>query len=290
MAAPLDSELMRSFLVLAETGSVTAAAGRIGRTQSAISMQLRRLEESLGQSLFERRPRGLVLTARGKQLLPYATRVVRLLDDAAVSLRERPLQGPLRVGIPEDYGESVLPRALAGFASRQPGVEGSARCDYSVPQMAALEADLLDLAVVFESSDTTKGEVICVDPTVWVTSVTHEQHLCKPLPVASYFHSCWCRDYAMAALDRSGVDYRVAFECDTSGGMQIAVRSGLAIVPMTRSTIPPGCRELTQDEGFAVIDVSSVVLYMNPRGASEAARGLAAELRAAFRPLAGAAA
>jgi DNA-binding transcriptional LysR family regulator len=279
--------LMRSFLMLAETGSVTLAAARIGRTQSAISMQLRRLEESLGQSLFERRPRGLVLTARGAQLLPYAERVVHLLDEAAVSLRERPLQGPLRVGIPEDYGESVLPRALAGFATRHPGVEVSVRCDYSVPQMAALEADLLDLAVVFESGDATKGEVICVDPTVWVSSVTHEQHLCKPLPVANYFHSGWCKEYAMAALDRSGVDYRVAFECDTSGGMQIAVRSGLAIAPLSRSTIPAGCRELTQEDGFGVVDASSVVLYLNPRGASEAARGLAAELRAAFRPLEG---
>ncbi|TMV52570.1 LysR family transcriptional regulator, partial [Thioclava sp. BHET1] len=185
-----------------------------------------------------------------------------------------------------DYGESVLPQALAAFAERHPAVEVAVRCDYSAPQLAALQAGELDLAVVYASGRHTKGEVLCIDPTVWVTSVAHAQHLRSPLPVASYFHSDWCKDYAMGSLDRQGWDYRVAFECDTSGGFQIAARTGLAVVPLSRSTIGPGCRELTAEEGFPVIDAACVVLHRTPRGTSPVIEGLAAMLREAFRPLA----
>lgn len=287
MNLPLDSELLRAFLAVAETGSVTGAAERVGRTQSAVSMQLKRLEESLGQRLFQRLPRGVALTTRGEQLLPYARRAVQVLREAAVALRERPLFGPVRIGIPEEYGETVLPQALAAFSERHPAVEVTVRCDYSCPQLAALEADEVDLAVVFEWNRANVGEVLCVDPTVWVTSEAQAQHRHRPLPIGVYFRSDWCRDFALRSLQQQGIGYRTAFECDTSGGLRMAVRSGLAVAPLSRSTIPPGCRELTAADGFPMVDSSCVVLHRNPRGSSEAIEGMAAMLREAFRPLAG---
>ncbi|HEX9857915.1 MAG TPA: LysR family transcriptional regulator [Paracoccaceae bacterium] len=286
MTYPLDSDLMRAFLAVADSGSVTRAADEIGRTQSAVSMQIRRLEDSLGQSLFHRLPRGVELTPRGAQLIPYARRVVALLDDAATALRVRPLDGPVRIGIPEEYGETVLPQALAAFAERHPAVEVTVRCDYSAPQLAALEAGELDLAVVFEWNRVTQGEVLCVDPTVWVTSIAHGQHQRRPLPVAAYFRSDWCREFAIQSLDRQGIEHRIAFECDTAGGFRIALRSGLAVAALSRSTIPPGCRELTAEDGFPIVDSSCVVLRRNPRGSSPAIDGLAEMIRLAFRPLA----
>ena len=113
------------------------------RTQSAVSLQIKRLEDSLGQPLFERQARGVVLTPRGEQLLPYARKVVALLDQAAVALREKPLVGPVRVGIPDEYSGTVLPRVLAAFDERHEGVEVSVRVDHSTAQMRAL-ADLAD--------------------------------------------------------------------------------------------------------------------------------------------------
>ena len=287
MTVPLDSDLMRSFLEVADSGSVTRAAEAVGRTQSAVSMQIRRLEEALGQALFERQSRGVTLTARGAQLVPYARRVVGLLNEAATALREKPLQGPVRVGIPDEYSDTVLPRALAAFAERHPGVEVTVRCDYSAPQLAALETDELDLAVIYDWRATAGAEVLGHDPTVWVTSVTHGQHLRWPLPIALYLRSDWCRDFALRSLDQHGIGYRKAFECDTSSGLRIAVRSGLAIAPLSRSTIPPDCRELTTDDGFPLVDSSRIVLRRNPRGSSPAIDGLAAMLRDAFRPLSG---
>ncbi len=285
MTLPLDSDLMRAFLAVAETGSLTHAADRIGRTQSAVSMQIKRLEEALGQPLFTRLPRGVALTPRGEQLMPYARRVTSLLEEAAVALREKPLTGPVRVGIPDEYVGTFLPRALALFDERHPDVEVSVRCDFTDPQIKALADDLIDLAVVYESSDTA-SEVLGVDPTVWVTSTVHAQHLRRPVPVAMFFASDWCRDYCIRSLDMNAIAWRTAFECDTASGMRMAACAGLAIAPLSRSTIPPGCRELTAEDGFPMVDHARVVLRRNPRGTSPAIEGLAEVLRQSFSPLA----
>lgn len=282
---PLDSDLMRAFLAVAKTGSVTAAAGLVGRTQSAVSMQIRRLEDSLGQPLFLRQPRGVTLTPRGTQLLPYAERVVGLLDEAATALREKPLVGPVRIGIPDEYAETVLPRALAVFSERHPAVEVTVRCDFTSPQLQVLQDDGLDLAVVYDNVPPQGAEVLAIDPTVWVTSITHAQHLQRPLPVGVYFRSDWCRDYALRSLETLSIPYREAFESDTSGSLRIAVRAGLAVSPLSRSTIPAGCRELTAEDGFPLVDRAHVVLHRNPRGTSAAIEGLAETVREAFRPL-----
>ena len=286
MQAPPDSDLMRSFLAVADTGSVTAAADRLGRTQSAVSLQIKRLEENLGQPLFNRLARGVALTPRGAQLLPYARRVVSLLDEAAIALREKPLTGPVRVGIPDEYSGTVLPRALAAFDERHEGVQVTVRCDHSEGQMRALEADDLDLAVIYDWSYVQDGELLCIDPTVWVTSVAHAQHLRRPVPVGLYFRSDWCRDFAEASLNQQGIDWRPAWLCDLAAGFRVAVSNGVAIEPLSRSTIPAGCRELTAADGFPIVDSARVVLRRNPRGTSPAIEGMAAMLREAFRPLA----
>lgn len=285
MPNPLDSDLMRSFLAVADTGSVTHAAARLFRTQSAVSLQIKRLEENLGQPLFLRQARGVELTPRGEQLLPYARRVVETLDEAAIALREKPLVGPVRVGIPDEYSGTVLPRALAAFDERHEGVQVSVRVDHSSALLEAMEDDLIDIAVIYDWAYVQEGEVLCVDPTVWVTSLHHEQHLRKPVPVAVYFKSDWSRDYAELSLNRQGIDWRPAWTCDMAGGFRLAVANGVAIAPLSRSTIPAGCRELTGTDGYTIVDSARVLLRRNPRGTSPALEGMAALLREAFAPL-----
>ncbi len=287
MPLPLDSDLMRGFLAVADCGSVTLAAERLGRTQSAVSLQVKRLEESLGQPLFARLPRGVALTPRGAQLVPYARRVVATLEEAAIALREKPLVGPVRVGIPDEYSGTVLPRALAAFDERHEGVQVSVRVDHSAAQIAALEADEIDLGVIYDWAYVQEGEMLAVDPTVWVTSMAHDQHLRRPVPVAVYHRSAWSRDYAETGLDRQGIDWRPAWSCDMAGGFRVAVTNGMAIAPLSRSTIPAGCRELTAEDGFPLVDSARVVLRRNPRGTSEAVEGMAALLREAFAALSG---
>ena len=286
MRDPIESDLLRTFLVITETSNFSTAAHRIGRTQSAVSAQIKRLEDSIGETLFERSARGAVLTRAGIQLLPYAQRVIELLNEAAANIRTKPLDGPVRIGIPEEYSQTVLPAALSAFAIRHPAVEVTVSCDYTAHNLAALEKDELDLAVVFDWSNQNKGEVLCVDPTVWVTSLVHRVHEAVPLPIAVYRDSTWCRDFALKSLEQIGRRYRIAFIADTSSGLKNAVSAGLAVTTLSRSNIPPGTRELTAADGFPPIDSSRVVLKRNPRRSGPTIDGMADMIRKSFGPLA----
>lgn len=287
MNPPLDSELLRTFLVVADALNVTHAAGLLGRTQSAVSMQVKRLEEAVGSELFDRGPRGVELTAQAKRLLPYARRVVSLLDETQAAIRTTPIDGPVRIGIPEEYSTTVLPQVLAAFSERHPATEVTVMCGYSAQQLDAMDRDELDLAVVFDWNNATAGEVLAVDPTVWVTSKVHHRHQQRPVPIAIYWNSGWCRDFAIRSLTQHSIAHRVAYTCDTGGGLRSAVSAGIGIAPLCRSNIPPDCRELTLDEGFPPVDSSRVVLKLNPRRSGAAIDGLAAMIREAFSPFAG---
>ena len=285
MHEPIESDLLRTFLVVAETSNFSAAAQRIGRTQSAVSTQVKRLEAAIGETLFERGARGVLLTRQGIQLVPYARRVIDLLNEAAATIRSKPLDGPVRIGIPEEYSQTVLPAALAAFAVRHPAVEVTVSCDYTSRNIAALERDELDLAVVFDWSDQRQGEVLCVDPTVWVTSMVHRLHDIDPLPIATYRNSTWSRDFALRSLEQIGRNYRIAFIADTGSGLKNAVIAGLAVTTLSRSSIPSGCRELTAEDGFPPVDSSKVVLRRSTYRSSEAIRELAERVRKAFQPM-----
>ena len=282
MTVRLDSDLLRTFLAVAETGNFTRAAEAVGRTQSAISMQIKRLEEMVGEVLFERGARGVRLTPRGMDLVGNARRIVSLLDETALSMRATPLGGPVRIGIPEEYGQPVLSRALGAFAKRHAQVEVTVRFGYSALQLAALSAGELDLAVVFEWQDPSGAEVLMRDPTVWVTSSHHLMHLERPLPIAVYSRQGWSREYVLASLERRGIDYRFAYTSDTTNGLALAVTAGLAVAPMSRSSITPDCRELTEVDGFGQIDNARVVMHRNPRANSEAVDVMADAIREAF--------
>ncbi|MER8387891.1 LysR substrate-binding domain-containing protein [Mesorhizobium sp. M0166] len=282
MRPNLDSDLLRTFVAVADTGNFTKAAERAGRTQSAVSMQMKKLEGMVGDSLFERGSRGVALTRRGGELVANARRIVSLLDETAASMVAAPLGGPVRIGIPEEYGHAILSRALGAFAKRHPQVDITVRYAHSGAQIAALAAGDLDLAVVFEWQDLSGGEVLMHDPTVWVTSELHHMHEERPVPIALYNRAGWCKDFAIKSLEQRDLAYRVAYTSDTNGGLRLAVTSGLAIAPISRSNIPAGCRELTAADGFGDIDSSNVVLRRNPNASGEAIDGMEEAIREAF--------
>lgn len=282
MNTPLESDLLRTFIAVAETSNFTKAAEIVGRTQSAVSMQIKKLEESVGSALFERGSRGVNLTKQGTMLLTKARRVIMLLDETAASMRQPSLSGVVRIGIPEEYGSSVLPKALRNFDQLHPGVEIIVNFGRSAVLIDALNAGKLDLAVVYEQGDFTTSEVLRTDPTVWVTSDLHETHLRSPLPVAMYSGVGWARTLALALLDQIDKDYRIAYVSDTSSGLVAAVQAGLGIAPLARAGIPPNCRELTLADGFAVIDHSNVTLRINGRKNDQAISGMANAIREAF--------
>lgn len=284
MSLPLDSDLLRTFLAVADTGNLTRAADTVRRTQSAVSMQIRKLEDQIGLALFERHSRGVVLTAQGRRLVDNARRIVALLDDTAAAMRLPVLDGSVRIGIPEEYINSALPKALGAFAAVHPGVEVTVQQGTSMSNLAALDAGEIDVAVVFEPGGRSRNEVLMVDPTVWATSEQHGTHQRRPVPIATYTHieGGWCDDLAMRCLKKCGVESRVAYVSRTGSGLIAAVVSGLAIAPLSRSAIPPGCRELTEEDGFGVIDMSNVVLRTRRGNRSPTLDAMADAIRRAF--------
>jgi DNA-binding transcriptional LysR family regulator len=282
MIPRLDSELLRTFAAVADSGSFTRAAELVGRTQSAVSMQVKKLERTVGRALFRREARGVHLTATGEDLLIRARPILRLLDRAAEGLHGGPVEGAVRVGVPEEYGASLLPRVLARFAERHPGVQVTVRCETSLRFPAAVERGELDLAVIVSDRGEAQGEVLLHDPTVWVTSARHLTHERDPLPIALFESGCWWRDWSLKALDEQGLSYRIAYSSASIAGIQAAISSGLAIGVLGQSTLPPGTQRLSAAEGFRELPASTVVLR-TAGAASEAARSMADAIREAFR-------
>jgi len=288
MFPPLESDLLRTFVAVAESGNFTKAGETVGRTQSAVSMQIKKLEDILGESLFERGSRGVNMTGHGIRLLDNARRIVTMLDDTAASIRLPALDGSVRIGISEEYINSTLPKALGAFAAIHPGVEVTVQQGVSMSNLAALDAGEIDIAVVFEPGGPTRNEVLMVDPTVWVTSDHHGAHMRQPLPIATYTYlkNGWCDELALRSLTKRGIESRVAYISRTSSGLIAAVTSGLSIAPLTRSSIPAGCRELTAADGYDVIDFSNVVMKTRPRGNKRIVESMSHAIREAFRPAA----
>lgn len=279
----LESELLRTLVAIAETGNFTRASEIVSRTQSAVSVQMKKLEEIVGEQLFERGPRGVTLTPQGEQLVKDARRILSLLDQAAVSLQSDPLEGFVRIGIPEEYGGTILPGVLSRFSKTHPQVEVTVRCASSSDLNAELDKDELDLIVVHEEAARIGGEILLNDPVVWVTSDTHLQHECVPMPVAVYDRGCLWREWALANLDQQQRDYRIAYVSGSTFGLQAAVSSGNAVAALSQSQIPADCRELTLDEGFSRLQGTNIVLRQRTQSKCSTKAGMAQAVREAFR-------
>lgn len=279
----LDSDLLRSFVAVADAGSLTRAGDVLGRTQSALSMQIRQLETLLGGRLLARGPRGVTLTRAGEVLLPRARRIVHELDATLRAFQGGALRGHVAIGMPEEHGGGLVPAVLARFAEEHPDVEVTIRHGASAQLASAVGRGELDLAVVVASRGGVAGELLAHDPTVWVGSGRHLVHGRDPLPLAMFEPDCWWRDAALAGLDAQRRAWRIACTSASAAGIGAAVAAGIAVAVMSRSTVPAGARILMPAEGFPPLPSSEVLLQQRPGPATAAAAGMAATIRAAFR-------
>jgi DNA-binding transcriptional LysR family regulator len=196
----IDSDLLQTFLMVAEARNITRAADRLGRTQSAISVQIQKLEDVLSAKLFRREARGMTLTEAGEALLPAARRALGEIERIG-DLFAKPLLGRVRVGIPEDYGTSVLEKVLATFAARHPGVEVVVRCGFSGRFPDAVKRGELDLAVHAADPNDRVGKLLLTEQTRWVAHPGLKLDSTEPAPLALFDRDCWWRDSAIAALN-----------------------------------------------------------------------------------------
>ena len=230
MAVNLPTELLRSFAAIVDSGSMLRATERVFVTQSALSLQMKRLEETVQASLFQRDGRRLALTPAGQTLLTYAREMLATNVRAVSALNGDTLAGPARVGLVQDFAETLLSGVLARFAQLNPDAQLQVRVGGSPALLEDLEADRLDVVLCMGPAD--DAAAIRVAPMIWLGDSDLAGR--DVLPVAILERPCRFRDAALAALDAQGRPYRVVLETPSLSVLRAAVDSGLAITCRTR--------------------------------------------------------
>ncbi len=246
----LEIDVLRTFVCIAESGSFTRAAQQIFRTTSAVSMQIKRLENLLGCSLFVREARRIALTDDGERLLGYARRLLRLHEEAVGAFIAPRLNGRVRFGTPADIGTHILPGLLSQFARSHPGVEVNVSVGRTIDLIQRIDAGELDVALLSVGNagqDDTRGEVVHSEPLVWAGRAGGVAAERTPLPLALATPDCAWRRLALHALDRVGRPYRVAYSSEQCAGQEAAMIADLAIAPYPLSLGKPPLKRL--DEG-----------------------------------------
>jgi DNA-binding transcriptional LysR family regulator len=275
----LDPDLLRSFVFIAEEGSFTRAGQRAGRTQSAVSMQLQRLETQLGQTLVARGRGGAVhLTPHGQFLLERARELLALNDQIWSSFRTPTVAGTVRLGTPDDYALRYLPTILKRFAETYPSVEVDVLCLPSSDLVERLRADELDLTLCSDGLQPRGLPAMALwrAPLSWITSIRYAPHRQDPLPLAlaAGDHCCW-RQAALRALDASGRRYRIAYRSATQIGTQAPVLAGLAVTVATTSWLPEGLRVVRPEEGLPPLPDFGILLLKGPNATQPVTDALA---------------
>jgi DNA-binding transcriptional LysR family regulator len=231
----LSPDILRTFVAAARALNFTHAARHVHLTQSAVSMQINRLERDLGKVLFRRITRGVELTADGEALLKYARRLLHLHDEALASLTQPDVDGLIRLGAAEEYASQHMPGILRHFGKRYPLVRVDLYCDLSDNLLQMLHRGELDLCLCNSENGEHGGEFLRHEPVVWVAPKDVEVERESPLPLAVFHKGCIFRKWAIQALADQGVAYRVAYSSPSTNGVLAAVKAGLAVAPIGAS-------------------------------------------------------
>lgn len=249
MSADLQIDWLRTFLAIVDSGSVTAAARQVSRSQSAVSMQLRKLEDSVGRPLLARGSRQMSLTPAGLELLAHARKILETHTDAVLAMHGAGVSGRVSFGVPDDYVTTHLVPVLRTFSARFSAVEVTLVCEPSTSLLAMLRRGEIDLALM--TRDTSyRGELLFSESLVWVGSEQHETWKREPLPIAIHGIDARLRAQVIAGLSRLQRRYRVAYNSPNVAGQLAVAESGMAVAVITRCSLPPDMKVLDGRHGL----------------------------------------
>ncbi|MGO4668794.1 LysR substrate-binding domain-containing protein [Bosea sp. 2YAB26] len=266
----LDPYLLRAFLTVAEVGTVNGAALSLNRTQAAVSMQIRKLEELLGSDLFERSSKGLELTNNGVLLTPYAREILRLNSEIGKRLNGKMIEGRVRLGVVEDFAATRLIEILKAFRDQNPKVDIDIIVEPNKRLAAMFENEKLDIAVCDTTRLNRKPTLVWSDRLLWVVRSDMVISTSSPLPIIMFEESCPWRTPALAALSGHDLQWKIVCEASTLVAMATAVRVGIGIGPMIAATIPEDCRVLDHAAGLPEPVEVSIGLYSRTGAPGEA--------------------
>lgn len=281
----LDTDQLRTLVAIAETGSFTRAASEVNKTQSAVSMQMKRLEESVGRPLFSKNGRNNQLTPDGEHLLEYARRIVTLNNEAFAVLTEPELEGHVRIGTPDDYAQRFLPTIFAAFARTHPLVEIEITCEGSSNLFQRTQSGDVDLAIVTYGDGKSTGEVLRRERLLWVASPRHRVERRDVIPLALGPTTCSWRAAAVKALDGMNKPHRILYSSPSATALSAAVSSGLALSVFPESAIRPNMRLLGPSEGFPELPDCEIALLRAPNANSSSIDALAEHVIASLSDL-----
>lgn len=279
----LELDLLRTFLVITQAGSLRKAAVRVGLTQAAVSLQVQRLERVVGHTLLERTGRGVTLTGPGTRLLAHAQRILRDHDQAMAELSGRGLSGTIRLGCPDDYAVAFLPVLLRGFAQEHPGVLVDVHCAHTPRLLERLGRHGLDLAL----TSFAEGESAAVrrEPLVWVGAVGTDVTRIEPLTLALSDPDTLDHRAARRSLDQVGRTYRIGYATASLTGLIAVVRSGQAIAVLTRTAVPDDLRILTADSGLPPLPSLEIAVTLDRAQPAPVVSAFADHIRAVLPTL-----
>ena len=283
MVSYLDPDQLRTFIAIAETGSFTRAADVVAKTQSAVSMQMRRLEERVGKPLFQREGRQSRLSAEGERLLPYARRIMKLQAETVAAFVDEAGTGTVRLGTPDDYA-AFLPEILGRFAASWPLAELTVTCNPTPMLVDAMQRDEIDIAIITHVPSSGRHTPLIArrEPLFFVTSERHNVHEDDPLPLAlGSTHCCWRRT-ALDCLAEVGRANRVAFSSWSAGAVSAAVLAGLAVSVLPQSALKPGMRVLGPEDGFPRLPHAEIGVLRSPSADTPLADALAEHILASL--------
>jgi DNA-binding transcriptional LysR family regulator len=267
----LDPDLLRAFVAVADHRSFTRAATTLNRTQSAVSMQIKRLEDRLGLELFIRTKANVDLSAAGEGLLGYARRILTLNEEAIGRLAERKVDGVVRLGVMDDYGTLIIPPLLASFLAGYPKIHVEMETGLTSSMPARL-GDAYDLVIAMHPQGRGEGEFLRRERAVWAAGLTsHGVEEREPLPVALYPQGCLFRKWAIEALDAAKRPWRLAFVSHSLAAVESVAAQGLAVTVVKAGTFPPTLRALSEREGMPRLPDADICLHratnLSPAGA-----------------------
>jgi DNA-binding transcriptional LysR family regulator len=262
-AMGLELDLLRTLVAIADTGSFNRAARAVFRTPSAVSMQMKKLEEQVSRPLFAKDGRSVILTPDGEALVGYGRRILSLADEAMQRFRAPQIEGRIRLGIPDDYAAQFLPDILARFSASHPNVEVDVCCQQSYELLEHLDEGRLDIALVTAGHGHASGMVVHREPLVWAGLRHGCAHERKPLPLAVSHIRCFWRKIAIQALDRAGIPYRIAYSSRHYLGQLAAVMGGLAVAPFPISSVKGDLKALGEESGLPSLGRIEIEIIRN---------------------------
>jgi DNA-binding transcriptional LysR family regulator len=275
----LDMDVLRTLVTASDLGALNRAAEQVGRSQSAVSQQIRKLEEQVGQQLFRKQGRGLVLTEAGDVVLNYARRILELNDEAVAAVHGVDIEGAVRFGLPSDFAESWLPAVLGRFKRAHPAVRVEASVDRNATLLDRLDKGQLDLALILGHRSRADAEPIAKLPMAWIGGPASAWKREEPVPLVLFEPPCAFRQAAISALDAAGTPWRVTFTSPSLAGLWAAVDAGLGITLRTVPSRPAHLRVFGAKQGLPPLPMTELALHAAGRALSPAATRLKDILR-----------